>query len=582
MLCPEPCKINLFKEFRIPAIDLHTLRTHINARSYRPQSYREICAALNAQGAARRRVRLLLQELRSRGEIVRLHNRRYVPKRKNPQAPQDPSKDTDLIIERNDLPARFPKHVLSNANGISDTIPSSEVKARKDLRKIPFVTIDGEDAKDFDDAIALEDDGTLWVAIADVSHYVHAGDEIDVEAAGRGNSYYFPDRVLPMLPEKLSNGLCSLKPRVERLAVAVQIPPNEKADPRIFNAVIKSTARLTYTEVDKALRTKNKDGKIPKRRYEMLSKLRNTTLSLYEKRMQNGGIDFELSEAKIILRKDGTVASMSRRTRTPAQHIVEELMLLANRKIAKLLSDAGYEFPFRSHGEPEFEKIKDFLRIAKAYGYRIPFKAKDANPANLAKILAKMKEGGREKVFTFLLLRAMQQAKYAPKNWEHYGLGFEYYCHFTSPIRRYADLIVHRVLKQYLSKTKTKHTFPKSYGSMNNICVHISETERVAITAEREMQSIKAARFLADKIGKEFKGSIVGIIGKGIFVELDDHAVEGMVHVRKLGNDYFEFKEQDMTMVGKRSGKAFRLGDPIKIRVDSTSIEKRQIDFSVV
>ncbi|MFH1262545.1 MAG: RNB domain-containing ribonuclease [Pseudomonadota bacterium] len=522
----------------------------------------------------------------------------------------DPKIDSLMVIFRNNIPKKFPNDAVEEANRIPETISDSDLAGRTDLRNLPFVTIDGADARDHDDAVTLDREGNLWVAIADVAHYVYPDRPLDREAASRGNSFYFPDRVVPMLPERLSNNLCSLRPNEDRLALAAKLrisPDGALTKTELFEVVIRSRARLTYEGVDRELSGRDIDSAerlrggtsrrpggtlppksersgsdIPDDLLPMLSRMRELSQTMFKKRMSEGGIDFDLSETKVVLDDHGSVTAMARRERTPAQQIVEEFMLAANKGVAHTLDHKGFPVIFRVHEKPDARKLADFIYLLRAYGYTVSFDCSKADPIELDRLLHRFDKDPRGEVFSFLALRSMRQACYSPQNLGHYGLGFRDYLHFTSPIRRYADLVVHRMVRAFLQKKgTTEPSFPKNYGTLENISAYISSQERLAQTAEREVRLLKGIRFLSGRKKETFKGTIVGIVSQGMFVALDEHAVEGFLHVKNLGNDQFDLFEREKLLRGRRHGKTVRLGDRVTVRVEEASIPEFRLNFSV-
>ncbi len=484
----------------------------------------------------------------------------------------DPSVDTPLVAHRHGLSLEFSKGLLSAAE---ETRPPQD--DRMDLKHVPFVTVDGDTAHDFDDAIALDDEGNLWVAIADVSCFVPPESPLDLEAAKRGNSFYFPDRALPMLPPALSSEACSLKPNEERLALVLKTNFNE--DPpttEIYRARIISKRRLTYASVWETLNRSPKDST-----EEMLHRMLRKAKSLFKERMEIGGVDFDFPEINIQLDAEQETANLGWEERTWAHRIVEEFMLWANKEVARTLSEKGFSLPFRVHDVPVQQKLSDFLRILRNYGYEIGSK-KQSERELILYLIQRFEKDDRKDVFHNFLLRSMSQARYSTENIGHFGLGFSHYCHFTSPIRRYSDLLVHRLIHLFLDqKGSSTKIFPREFQTLQNVCVHISEQERKSVTAEREIQKVKGIRFLNERSGETFSGRITGMVSKGLFVELIDVPIEGFVHVSFMRKDRFHFDEQNMVMKGRRWGKTYRLGDPVKVRTIEASLERIQIDFAL-
>jgi ribonuclease R len=494
----------------------------------------------------------------------------------------NPKLDSKMIIWKSGLPEEFPSLCIEEAAELPITIEPGDFKSRTDLRHIPFVTIDGEDARDFDDAVAIDENGDVWVAIADVAHFVATDSALDREASYRGNSYYFPDTVLPMLPEKISNFLCSLRPDEDKLCMAIRIRVNADGTFKYHtpvDGIMRSRARLTYDAVDVFL---NKGPHtIPPAATGMLSKLYQTAQVLLKKRLSEGGIDFELSELKFLLHDNGHIKKIVRRSRTPAQSLIEELMLLANRSVAKILYDAKVQCAYRVHDKPSDISISEFIIQLETLDIPIP----NIDPTDsrfLNQVLASLGNDAKAKILRQLALRTMKQAYYSPNNNGHFGLGFEYYLHFTSPIRRYSDLVVHRSLKNYIHKERAKkQIFPQNLQSLDNLTLYISGQERVAQRAEFDIRDIKSIRYLSDKIGKVFHGHISSILPSGFFVELTEIPIEGFVHVSRLRDDHYDFWEDQKIMVGRRKKKRWRLADPITIKIEKASLEDMRIDFSL-
>lgn len=492
-----------------------------------------------------------------------------------------PGMEIDLAIRNHDLPYEWPDDVLAEAAHFAEHVSADAVQGRVDLRDLPFVTIDGEDAKDFDDAVYCEKTPRgfkLFVAIADVSHYVRPDSALDREALNRGNSVYFPGRVIPMLPEKLSNGLCSLNPNVDRLAIVceMQLNPDGKITHYEFHeAVFQSYARLTYNEVyasivkgDPALR-KKQDALVPH-----LFNLFSVYKVLARARKKRGSIDFDLPETKIIFGADRKIDRIVQSERNDAHRVIEECMLCANICAAKFLLKHESPALYRVHRGPTPEKLQDLRKFLNELALTLPGGEKPT-PLDYAVLLNSVTERPDAHMIQTVLLRSLSQAVYSPDNEGHFGLAFDAYAHFTSPIRRYPDLLVHRSIRAVLRHKEIKagdSTFEK-YGE------HCSMTERRADDATREAVDWLKCEYMLDKVGQVFPGIISGVTSFGIFVQLSDIYVEGLVHISQLPNDYYHFDPLRHEIYAERSGMRYRLGQPVTIIVARVDLDQRQMDF---
>jgi len=502
----------------------------------------------------------------------------------------DPGVDILAIIRKYDLPEKFPDEVLKEAEEIKEEIPPEEYAKRKDLRNLKIVTIDGEDAKDLDDAVNVtklpNGNYLLGVHIADVSYYVKEGSPLDKEAVKRGTSVYLVDRVIPMLPHRLSNGICSLNPQVDRLTLSCQMEIDREGnvvDHEIFPSIIKTTERMTYTNIYKILEEDDQDLKI---RYQDLLNdfylMKELALILREKRMRRGAIDFDFAEAKVVVDSAGKPIDILKRKRTIAEQIIEEFMLAANETVAEHFYWLNLPFVFRVHEEPKAEKIFNFIEFISNFGYVVRGNVNKIHPRALQQILEEIKESPEENVISTVMLRSMKQAKYSHESLGHFGLAAEYYTHFTSPIRRYPDLMIHRIMREYLTNnglTKTKEEHFKKITP--EIAEHSSLRERIADEAERETEELKKAEYMQQFIGQEFDGIISSVTSFGMFVALDN-TVEGMVHVSYLYDDYYYFHEKQYALIGEHTGKVYRIGDEVRVRVLSVNIDEHNIDFELV
>ena len=489
----------------------------------------------------------------------------------------DPRVETEAVIHAHDLPREFPAEVVAAARRVPAGVPAAALAGRLDLRALPIVTIDGENARDFDDAVLVEplDDGfRLTVAVADVAHYVAPGSPLDLEARARGTSVYFPDRVLPMLPEELSNGICSLRPGEDRLVKVVRMDFDARGRQRratFSEAVIRSAARLTYTQVRQALVDRDPGVRAalgglvePLERAEALARL------LMARRRKRGAIDFDLPEAEVVLDLRGLPEKIVRAERAISHQMIEEFMLAANEAVARELARRGVPFLHRVHEPPTPESVQELARFLEGLGLRLPRVTGRATPAAFADVLRQAAGRREERLVNTVLLRSMQQARYAAEPLGHFGLATEHYTHFTSPIRRYPDLVVHRLLGG-----------GRVPPDLVAIAEESSRRERVAMEAEREIVQLKKIQFMHDKVGEEHAGFVSGVVPFGLFVELEDVFVEGLVHVSTLGDDFYDHLEREHALRGRRTGRRIRLGDPVRVTVAGVSIERRQIDFTL-
>jgi ribonuclease R len=489
----------------------------------------------------------------------------------------DPRVETEAVIAAHELPREFPPEVAAAARRAPAAVPEAALAGRTDLRALPIVTIDGENARDFDDAVLVEpEDGgfRLTVAVADVAHYVPAGSPLDLEARARGTSVYFPDRVLPMLPEELSNGICSLKPGEDRLVKAVRLEfdaRGRQTGATFHEAIMRSAARLTYTRVRQAL--VDRDAAVraelgalvePLERAETLARL------LMARRRKRGAIDFDLPEAEVVLDLQGRPEQILRAERSIAHQMIEEFMLAANEAVARELTRRKRGFLHRVHEPPTPESVTELARFLEGFGLRLRTEKGRATPAAFAEVLRQVAGRPEERLVNTILLRSMQQARYAAEPLGHFGLATESYLHFTSPIRRYPDLVVHRILGT--------GRVPPDLGA---IAEETSRRERVAMEAEREIVQLKKIQFMQDKVGTTYDGFVSGVVPFGFFVELKDVFVEGLVHVSALGDDYYEHVETQHCLRGRRTRRTFRVGDPVRVTVAGVSIERRQVDFTL-
>jgi len=499
--------------------------------------------------------------------------------------PDDPEIEPQIIIHKYDLPHRFTSAALKEAQNLPLTPSFHDYRDRVDLRGIPTFTIDGENARDFDDAVSIEREGDggmkLYVSISDVSHYVKEGTSLDGEAYLRGTSVYFPDRAIPMFPTELSNEICCLQPRLDRLTLTAELRYDKNGERRgvqFYTGVIRSDERLTYTLVRKIL--VDGDSELKRKFRHLLPSLElmaDLCQELRRRRTERGTIDFDLPEPEVILNLQGETEDIIRSERNLAHQIIEEFMIAANEAVAHLMEEKEAPFIYRIHEPPKKEAIDEFRRFISHLGYKMR-KDSDHSPKEFQRILSDVKGRPEERVINEILLRSMKWAKYSAKNLGHFGLASDGYTHFTSPIRRYPDLIVHRLLKRVLLKKERE----VSEEDIARKADYLSQRERVAMEAEREILGRYRVRFMKDKIGEEFEGIISGVAAFGFFIELKDIFVEGLVRVTSLQDDYYQYHEKRYCLVGERTHKAFRIGDEVKVRVERVDVERRHIDFGLV
>jgi len=532
----------------------------------------------------------------------------------------DPGVDILSVIRKYDLPEQFPPEVLAEAEAVPEDISPEEIAGRRDLRDKVIVTIDGEDAKDLDDAVSVErlpnGNWLLGVHIADVSYYVPEDSALDKEAYRRGTSVYLVDRVIPMLPHRLSNGICSLHPRVDRLTITCEMEINEHGEVvnhTIFPSVIRTVERMTYRDVyvllkgmemEEGLALEDRGGEdgapisgddvedvrqlFPRlrQRYEPLlpffRDMERLARLLRAKRMRRGAIDFDFPEAKVLVDDNGRPVEILRKERTIAEQIIEEFMLAANETVAEHFFWLQQPFIYRVHEDPDSDKMLAFAQFIATFGYRLRGKANQVHPKALQAVLEEISGTPEEQVISTVMLRSLKQARYDEQNLGHFGLAAQYYTHFTSPIRRYPDLIVHRMIRKVLLDGPiSEEDAAKWRQKMPEVAEHASIRERIATEAERETDDLKKAQWMAERIGETFDGIISGVTSFGIFVQLPN-LVEGLVHVSYMTDDYYHYLDGQFTLVGERSGKMYRIGDEVRVRVMAVDVDERRIDFELV
>jgi len=493
----------------------------------------------------------------------------------------DPGMEIEIALRKHDLPHEWPDDVLAAAKKLPKKVVAKDIQGRKDLRALAFVTIDGETAKDFDDAVYCEPRGKgfrLWVAIADVSHYVRPGDAIDREAFNRGNSVYFPRRVIPMLPEELSNELCSLKPDVDRLVMVCEMDVSGTGAVRhhdFYPGVIHSHARLTYTRVAAVIEGREADPPVPHELVEHIGNLYAVFKALLGARDKRGAIDFESSETRMIFDDQGKIERIERVQRNDAHRLIEECMLAANVSASDYLERHGEPTLFRVHEGPTPEKLEGLRAMLKDFALSLSG-GDEPQARDYQALLAKIKDRPYGGMLQTVMLRSLQQAVYSPENVGHFGLAYDAYAHFTSPIRRYPDLLVHRAIKAALAGER------RQGGGLAAIGIHCSETERRADEATRDVENWLKSYFMQDHVGDEFDGTISAVTNFGLFVTLDELYVDGLVHISDLGQDYYKFDAQRHTLRGERTGTKYQLGGRVRVKVVRVSLEQAKIDFVLV
>lgn len=532
------------------------------------------------------------------GHKVIVQITKYPERRKNAEGEviqilghkNDPGVDILSVIYKHGLKIDFPEAVLEQAEHIPEKVTEADLQGRRDLRDKEMVTIDGADAKDLDDAIRVEqlDNGNflLGVYISDVSYYMDEKSPMDEEAYTRGTSVYLVDRVIPMIPHRLSNGICSLNKGEDRLVLACEMEINGQGNVvkhEIFEAVIRTTERMTYDAVNKILHDKDEAerekyvGLVP-----LFEQMETIASILRLKRKKRGAIDFDFKEAQILVNKDGEPTDIVIRERSIGERMIEEFMLCANETVAEHFHWMDVPFIHRIHEDPDEGKLQMFFEFVAGLGFQVKGQANDVHPLELQKLLEKVKGIPEELVISRLMLRSMKQAKYDPTSLGHYGLSTEFYTHFTAPIRRYPDLIVHRLIRTYLLQGKMDHqTREKWKKQLPDIAHHTSVMERVAVDAERDVDDMKKAQYMADKIGETFTGVISSVTNFGLFVELDN-TVEGLVHVSYMFDDYYMYSERHQALIGERSKKVHRIGDVVTVKVHDVNLDEHAVDFTLV
>jgi ribonuclease R len=500
--------------------------------------------------------------------------------------PDDMDVQVQIVIQKHQLPHTFSDEALKEADILPDTVQPEECAERQDLRQLPIITIDGETARDFDDAVHVAKTRTgyrLIVAIADVAHYIKKGSDMDKEAIERGTSVYFPNKVVPMLPEKLSNHMCSLMPHTDRLALVAEITFDKQGNRKktsFYEAVIHSHRRCTYTEVAKLLSNPKNEATDPDPLFlRHLNIMAELAQRLHALRRQRGSIDFDLPEPVVVLGITGELAEIVKRERNQAHEIIEEFMIAANEAVADFFSTKEIPTLYRVHDKPDAQKMERLLYMLQELGIHME-KPEEITPDWCQSILQKVKGANQEYLINTMLLRSMRQAVYQPENIGHFGLASTDYLHFTSPIRRYPDLIVHRILKANLKRRKRIEVYSKE--ELVTLGNHTTSRERVAMEAEREMLERLKVRFMADKLGEVFDGIISAITSFGFFVELKAMFIEGVVRLVDLTDDYYLFDEARQKLIGERTRRVFQIGQEVRVRLKEVNIARRRINFELV
>ena len=502
----------------------------------------------------------------------------------------EPGVDTQIIIRKHNIPGAHSDEAVEEARRLGSSVKPSDIRGRTDFRPVTTVTIDGEHARDFDDAITLEKlpNGDYWlgVHIADVSHYVAEGSALDEEAYERGTSVYFTERAVHMFPSELATGLCSLNPHVDRLVQSCLMEVDRRGHVvryEMHDGVINSDARMTYTAVNAILTDRD-----PKAiaEYEALVPLFEQMRDLFEllnaRRRRRGSIDFDLPETEVILSEYGEIEAIVPAERNIAHRLIEEFMLLANETVAGHLVEQGVPSLHRVHEAPDVKKVAEFEAFIEPLGYGLGATGQSVTPGDFQKLVDRIRGTPEERPIAAVMLRTMQKARYDAVSLGHFGLAAEHYTHFTSPIRRYPDLVVHRTLRESRGGAMTDARREELQDELPDIAKHTSDMERRADDAERELLQWKKVRFMADKVGDEYEGYITGVAPFGLFIELIEHFVEGLVHVSSMADDYYRYVEQQHVMLGENTKKVYRLGDKVRVQVVRVDMERRQVELGLV
>jgi ribonuclease R len=502
----------------------------------------------------------------------------------------EPGVDTQIIIRKFGIPDRHSDEAVAEAMRLGTVVKDRDIRGRTDFRGVTTVTIDGEHARDFDDAITIErlSNGHFWlgVHIADVSHYVTEGSALDEEAYERGTSVYFTERAVHMFPSELATGLCSLNPNVDRLVQSCLMEVDRQGSVvryEIHDGVINSDARMTYTAVNAILTDRDPETMFEYQGFVLMFELMRDLFDiLNRRRRRRGSIDFDLPEAEVILSEIGEIEAIVASERNIAHRLIEEFMLLANETVAAHLEGQAVPALHRVHEAPDTKKVEDFEAFITPLGYSLAARGRALTPKHFQKLIDRMRGTPEERPIAALMLRTMQKARYDAVSLGHFGLAVEHYTHFTSPIRRYPDLVVHRMLREPRQGPIADARREELEEELPETARHASEMERRADDAERELLQWKKVRFMANKVGDEYSGYITGVAPFGLFVELVEHYVEGLVHVSSMADDYYRFVEQEHVLRGEHTKKMYRLGDRVDVQVVRVDMERRQVDLGLV
>lgn len=533
------------------------------------------------------------------GDMIKISIARY-PDEENPDDmdgialltignKNDPGVDIMSIVVDNDIRTDWPEEAMEQANAIPDHVTEEDKAGRIDITDQPAVTIDGDDSKDFDDAVVLwklpNGNYHLGVHIADVSHYVKEKSPLDKEAFQRGNSTYLVDRVIPMLPFRLSNGICSLNEGVERLVLSCDMeitPEGKRIGYKIYPSVMKSHGRMTYNKVNQILDDNQEDPQEEKYRKlkPMLQEMAQLHNALYKQRHQRGAIDFEEPEAKIIVDDKGKPTDIVLHERGTAEKMIESFMLMANETVAEDYFKKHVPFLYRVHETPDQEKMQSFFEFVSAFGLNVKADPSHVKPIDLQKIVSKTIDTPEEAVVQMMMLRSLKQAHYSPEPLGHFGLAAEFYTHFTSPIRRYSDLMVHRMIHEYADQGMGDETQKHFNTQLQSVADQTSTQERKSIDTERSVNDLKMTEFMSDKVGQVFDAIVSSVTSFGMFIQLPN-TVEGLIHISNLNDDYYNFDEKSLTLTGRNSHKRYKIGMPIKVKLIRADVEQHQIDFEI-
>lgn len=555
---------------------------YLAEKATRPLRMRELARALRITRKQHGVFRALLRELASEERIYYLKGRGYVSR----GLPDNPQAEMEDLVLRAGLSEEFPDEVEVEAHTAASHPIENEIGRRVDLREMVVFTIDPADAKDFDDAVSIQchqDSGwTVGIHIADVSHYVRDDTRLDAEAWERGTSVYLVDRVIPMLPEALSNSACSLWPDEERLAFSCFVRLDAEGHTQgadFTDTVIRSRVRLNYEQAQQIIDAgEDADAVAGPEVTAALCEMARVAQLLTRKRRERGSIDFDLPEPIVELDEEGFPVAVHERLRLASHRMIEEFMILANEAVAQYAGNLGLPFIYRVHEEPDPKQMEEFRQFIKSLGYSLP-KSAQTSPIMLSELLQRVEGKRAESLINKVLLRHMQQAHYGVDNVGHFGLASRSYCHFTSPIRRYPDLVVHRLLRRYRQEVPTGSALEHLEGWLKATAEQASEKERAAMETERDSIKLKQIAFMEQHIGDVFPGIISGVTGFGLFVELEELLVDGLIHVSDLGDDYYLYEEGRYRLVGERTGDQFRLGDRIVVQVVRADRALRQLDF---